>query len=147
MISFPLDTLQYHATTIRNLRDALKEAGSDKIVAILLDTKGPEIRTGKLKDGKEVDLTEGQEFTFFNDEPGKLGDATGVSTTYPCLAESVSIGDSIMVDDGLLSFRVIELGPTWVRCRLENSGRLGETKGINLPGNKVSFVCLKKKKN
>jgi pyruvate kinase len=128
--------------TIKNLREALKEAGSDKIVAILLDTKGPEIRTGKLKDGKEVDLVEGQEFNFFNDEQGKLGDACGVSTSYPCLAESVSVGDCIMVDDGLLCFRVIELGLSWVRCRLENSGRLGETKGINLPGNKVLFFWL-----
>lgn len=49
-----------------------------------------------------------------------------------------------MVDDGLLSFKVIELGADWVRCRLENSGRLGETKGINLPGIKVFFLqrCL-----
>ncbi len=109
----------------------------DKIVAILLDTKGPEIRTGKLKEGKEIELQEGQQFTFYNDEPGRLGDASGVSTTYPCLAESVSVGDPIMVDDGLLSFRVVELGESWVRCRLENSGQLGETKGINLPGNKV----------
>ena len=106
-------------------------------MAILLDTKGPEIRTGKLKDSQEIDLKEGQEFTFFSENSGRIGDADGVTTTYPCLAESVKIGDSIMVDDGLLSFRVIELGFDWVKCRLENSGRLGETKGINLPGNKV----------
>lgn len=138
-----LSSLQYHATTIRNLREVLAESDMDRIVAILLDTKGPEIRTGKLRDGTEVALTEGQDFTFYCDgRTDRLGDVTGVSTTYQSLAESVRTGDAIMVDDGLLSFRVCELGADWVRCRLENSGMLGETKGINLPGNKVNLPAL-----
>lgn len=130
------------------MRDTLKETKSDKIVAILLDTKGPEIRTGKLKDdGKEIELKEGQEFTFYCEEDGieKLGDENGVWTTYPSLPESVKVGDAIMVDDGLLSFRVFELGTTWVRCKLENSGIIGENKGINLPGNKVNLPALTEK--
>lgn len=125
----------------------MREAGSDKIVAILLDTKGPEIRTGKLVDGREIELKEGQEFTFYCEPEGgdRLGDASGVWTTYPSLPESVKRGDSVMVDDGLLSFRVEETGNDWVRCRLENSGLLGETKGINLPGNKVNLPAMTEK--
>jgi pyruvate kinase len=112
-----------------------------------LDTKGPEIRTGKLKEGKEIELKEGQEFKFYceEDEIERFGDDSGVWTTYPCLPESVKVGDSIMVDDGLLSFRVIEIGVDWVKCKLENSGTLGETKGINLPGNKVNLPALTEK--
>lgn len=129
------------------MRDCLKESGSDKIVAILLDTKGPEIRTGKLKEGKEIELIEGQEFTFYCEENGfeRLGDSSGVWTTYPCLPESVKVGDAVMVDDGLLSFRVDKIGSDWVKCKLENSGLLGETKGINLPGNKVNLPALTEK--
>lgn len=130
------------------MREALEEIGSDKIVAILLDTKGPEIRTGKLnRDGKEIELTEGQEFTFYCEEEGsdRLGDERGVWTTYPKLPESVKMGDFIMVDDGLLSFKVVEIGDSWVRCKLENSGLLGDTKGINLPGNIVNLPALTEK--
>lgn len=110
-----------------------------------MDTKGPEIRTGKLKDGKEVELKEGQEFTFYCGEEPIIGDEKGVWTTYPCLPESVKLGDSVMVDDGLLSFKVIETSSTWIKCKLENSGTLGETKGINLPGNKVNLPALTEK--
>ena len=111
----------------------------------MLDTKGPEIRTGKLNaDGKEIALKEGQEFTFYcGDE--RIGDEKGVWTTYPKLPESVKPGDSIMVDDGLLSFKVLETGENQVRCRLENSGLLGDTKGINLPGNIVNLPALTEK--
>lgn len=112
-----------------------------------MDTKGPEIRTGKLKEGKEIELKEGQEFKFYCEADGieRFGDESGVWTTYPCLPESVKIGDSIMVDDGLLSFRVIEIEKDFVKCKLENSGLLGETKGINLPGNKVNLPALTEK--
>ena len=112
-----------------------------------MDTKGPEIRTGKLKEGKELELKEGQEFTFYCEADGieRFGDNFGVWTTYPCLPDSVKVGDSIMVDDGLLSFRVHEIGFDWVKCILENSGILGETKGINLPGNIVNLPALTEK--
>lgn len=112
-----------------------------------MDTKGPEIRTGKLKEGKEIELKEGQEFTFYCEADGteRFGDNFGVWTTYPCLPDSVKVGDSIMVDDGLLSFCVNEIGFDWVKCRLENSGILGETKGINLPGNIVNLPALTEK--
>ena len=100
-----------------------------------------------MQEGKEIELKEGQEFTFYCEVEGseRYGNEFGVWTTYPCLAESVKIGDSIMVDDGLLSFRVIEIGDDWVKCKLENSGTLGETKGINLPGNKVNLPALTEK--
>jgi pyruvate kinase len=131
--------------SIRNLRAALEELDETRqIVAILLDTKGPEIRTGKLAEGREIDLIDGQEFIFWcaEGESERKGDANGVWTTYANLPTTVHIGDPIMVDDGLLSFRVTEIGSDWVRCVLENGGRLGETKGINLPGNKVDLPAL-----
>ncbi len=78
----------------------------NKPIAILLDTKGPEIRTGVLKDGKKVQLKEGETITLTNDEID--GDETKVSLTYKGLVEDVKSGNTILIDDGLIGLKVKE---------------------------------------
>eukprot|EP00842_Homolaphlyctis_polyrhiza_P001894 jgi/Hompol1/2705/HPOL_005922-RA len=145
-LNFSHGSHEYHATTIQNLRTYLGSTKSPKTVAILLDTKGPEIRSGKLVDHTDKKLIAGSKFTFHNDQ-SRLGDETQVSTSYTALARTVKAGDRILVDDGLIGCRVdgvdIELGEVY--CTIENDGMLGETKGVNLPGNVVDLPAITEK--
>ncbi|KAJ3066713.1 hypothetical protein HK102_007580, partial [Quaeritorhiza haematococci] len=145
-LNFSHGSHEYHAKTIANLRTALANMKQPKSVAILLDTKGPEIRTGKLVDGKDVRVKVGSTFTFHNDD-SRLGDATQVSTSYKALAASMHVGDRILVDDGLIGMIVtqINLESGEVVCEVENDGMLGETKGVNLPGIKVDLPAITEK--
>lgn len=138
--------IKYHAKTVENCRKAVAELKQSRSVAILLDTKGPEIRTGKLKGGKDVKLAEGQTFTFYTDST-YIGDENGVATSYKCLPTSVKPGDRILCDDGLIGMRVQECDVQGGRvvCIVENDGMLGETKGTNLPGIKVNLPAITEK--
>ena len=114
-----------------------------KPVAILLDTKGPEIRTGLLKGGKKVTLTEGQKFSLSIEE--KEGDASGVSITYPGLVDDVHVGKKILIDDGLIELSVIGKTETEIHCVVANGGELGERKGVNVPGVPVRLPAITEK--
>jgi len=132
----------YHAQTIANIRESLKK--SKRMCAIMLDTKGPEIRTGMIKDGKEIMLEIGQEFTLYNDWD-KPGDQNGVGQSYANLAESVEIGGVILIDDGLIALTVMEKDGGNVKCKVMNNGLLGSKKGVNLPGCKITLPALTEK--
>lgn len=109
-------------------------------IASLLDTKGPEIRTGKLKDGKKVTLKEGDLYTLTTEEI--VGDETRGYINYAGLAEDVKTGDRILIDDGLIELHVREVNGTDIVCRIENGGELGEKKGVNVPGVRVKLPAL-----
>ena len=109
-------------------------------IASLLDTKGPEIRTGKLKDGKKVTLKEGDLYTLTTEEI--VGDETRGYINYAGLAEDVKPGDRILIDDGLIELHVREVNGTDIVCRIENGGELGEKKGVNVPGVHVKLPAL-----
>ena len=109
-------------------------------IASLLDTKGPEIRTGKLKDGKKVTLKEGDLYTLTTEEI--VGDETLGYINYAGLAEDVKPGDRILIDDGLIELHVREVNGTDIVCRIENGGELGEKKGVNVPGVRVKLPAL-----
>lgn len=109
-------------------------------IASLLDTKGPEIRTGKLKDGKKVTLKEGDLYTLMTEEI--VGDETRGYINYAGLAEDVKPGDRILIDDGLIELHVREVNGTDIVCRIENGGELGEKKGVNVPGVRVKLPAL-----
>lgn len=109
-------------------------------IASLLDTKGPEIRTGKLKDGKKVTLKEGDLYTLTTEEI--VGDETRGYINYAGLAEDVKPGDRILIDDGLIELHVREVNGTDIVCRIENGGELGEKKGVNVPGVRVKLPAL-----
>ena len=109
-------------------------------IASLLDTKGPEIRTGKLNDGKKVTLKEGDLYTLTTEEI--VGDETRGYINYAGLAEDVKPGDRILIDDGLIELHVREVNGTDIVCRIENGGELGEKKGVNVPGVRVKLPAL-----
>ena len=112
-------------------------------VAILLDTKGPEIRTGLLKDGQKVMLEAGQTFTLTTEQ--LVGDETKVSITYDGLVEDVEIGKKILIDDGLIELEVKKIIGTDIVCRVINGGELGQRKGVNVPNVPVRLPALTEK--
>ena len=111
--------------------------------AILLDTKGPEIRTGKLKDGKKVNLENGALFTLTTEEI--IGDETKVSITYAGLPEDVDKGSTILIDDGLIGLKVVSKTDKEIRCEVVNGGELGEKKGVNVPNVAVRLPAITEK--
>ena len=131
-----------HGTRITRIREVCAETG--KNVAILLDTKGPEIRTVKLTNGDDVLLTAGQEFTLSTDQT-IVGDNTIVAVTYENLTNDLAVGNTVLLDDGLIEMTVKSITDTNVVCEVMNTGELGENKGVNLPGVKVQLPALSPK--
>lgn len=125
--------------TIKKVRKDLKRP-----VALLLDTKGPEIRTGVLETGNEkVVIEEGQEFTFVNDDI--IGNNIKTSISYKELYKDVSVGGTLLVDDGALEFQITEIKGKDIVCKALNTGKLGSRKTMNVPGVKVDLPALTQK--
>ena len=122
--------------------DMLKKIREEenKPVAILLDTKGPEIRTGILKDGKKINLQAGNLFTLSTEDI--VGDESKVSITYTGLVEDVQVGSTILVDDGLIGLKVKEKKAKEIVCTVINGGELGERKGVNVPNVPVRLPAI-----
>ena len=97
-----------HGKSLENLRAALKQR-PDKTCAVMLDTKGPEIRTGMLKDGKAIELKSGQDLKIVTDYEF-LGDTTTIACSYKSLAQTVKVGSTIFIADGSLTCTVKEIG-------------------------------------
>ena len=111
-----------------------------KPIAILLDTKGPEIRTGILKDGKKVALKEGDTFVLTAEE--LTGDAGKVSITYEGLVDDVQVGSTILIDDGLIEMCVEEITDTDIVCTVLSGGPVSNHKGVNVPGVVLSMPYI-----
>ncbi len=111
--------------------------------AILLDTKGPEIRTGVLKGGKKVMLEAGSMLTLTAAEIE--GDAQKVSITYSGLADDVDRGKKILIDDGLIELEVVKKDGADIICKVLNGGELGERKGVNVPNVPVRLPAITEK--
>lgn len=141
-LNFSHGNYEEHLGRINNLRNVLKRTG--KRAAILLDTKGPEIRTIKLQDGKDVSLVAGQKFTLTTDK-NVIGDTTKVAVTYEGLTQDLKAGNIVLIDDGLIEMRVEEVVGQEVRCVVINNGDLGENKGVNLPNVSVNLPALSEK--
>ncbi len=125
--------------------DKLKKVRDEegKPIAILLDTKGPEIRTGVLKDGKKVTLRAGEVFTLTTEEI--TGDADRVSITYEGLVDDVQVGSTILIDDGLIGLQVKSKKEKEIICTVVNGGDLGERKGVNVPNVPVRLPAITEK--
>ncbi|MFR8232793.1 MAG: pyruvate kinase [Clostridia bacterium] len=122
--------------TIKRVREKL-----NKPVALLLDTKGPEIRTGKLETGDEkVTIEEGQEFTFIHDDI--VGNNTKTTITYKDLYKDVKPGAKILVDDGAIEFEVVSVEGKDIKCKALNTAKLGSRKTMNVPGLKLNLPAL-----
>ncbi len=114
-----------------------------KPICILADLQGPKIRTGTLQGGEPVLLTAGERLTITPREI--VGNASLVSTTFQTLAENLVAGSRILLSDGLIELRVVEIQGDDVVCTIVNGGMLGEKKGINLPGIAVNVPSLTEK--
>ena len=111
--------------------------------AILLDTKGPEIRTGVLKGGKKVQLKKDDTFVLTMNEIE--GNEEKVSITYNGLVEDVVEGTRILIDDGLIELQVIDKTAEDIICTVINGGELGEKKGVNVPNVPVRLPAITEK--
>lgn len=127
-MNFSHGTHEEHALRMKKVRELSEKAKHP--VAILLDTKGPEIRTGELKEDK-VFLKSGESFTLYAEE--RTGDESGVSITFSELYKDVRPGAYILLDDGLISLLVEEIKGQDIFCRIQNDGWLSAHKGINVP--------------
>ncbi len=129
-----------HKKRIENIRQAAVTTG--RPIAIMLDTKGPEIRTGRLSRGK-INLQGGQEFILTSrDVPGDEG---AVQITYTALPQEVKEGDAILLADGLINLHVMKCTETDIICEVINGGELGERKGVNVPGVRIQLPFLSEK--
>ena len=118
-LNFSHGSHEEHDQRIRNLRQASQEAG--KTVAIMLDTSGPEIRTGQVAD-QTAELKAEQEFTLTTRQVP--GDSAQISVTYDQLPSSVKPGQTILLDDGLIRLEVLQTTETDILCRVKNGGTL-----------------------
>lgn len=123
------------------LRSVSEEVGLP--IAALLDTKGPEIRTGLLKDGNKVTLVAGQTYTLTTRDI--VGDETIGHINYDGLNEDVTTGNKILIDDGLIELEVQEVNDTDIVCTVINGGELGQRKGVNVPNVKIKLPALTEK--
>jgi len=121
-------TLDEQRVRLERLREVVTRAGAN--VAVLIDTRGFEIRTGRLDGGAAV-LAPGMRYTL-RGSPG-LGDERGVSVSFTRLAEAVSIGDRIVIDDGKIELLVEKISGDEVECEVTCGGTLRDRKGVNLP--------------
>jgi len=134
-----------HLACLNRLREASKN--KNQHVAVLLDTKGPEIRSGFFADGaKKIDLVKGENITLTTDY-GFLGNSEKLACSYPSLPTSVTAGQQILVADGSLVLTVIttHVDAGEVVCRIENNASIGERKNMNLPGVVVDLPTLTEK--
>ena len=123
--------------TIKKIRDDI-----DEPIAIMLDTKGPEIRIKTFKDGM-IRIEQGQDFTLTSED--LEGDETKVSVTYKDIAKDLKADDRVLIDDGLVEFTVISVDENNVYMKAVNSGELSDRKGVNLPSVKVNLPTLTEK--
>jgi len=142
-LNFSHGSHEYHMQTIKNVREAA--ALFPHPVAIALDTKGPEIRTGVLKAGinAEVELVAGGEIIVtIDDKYQEECDEHCIWVDYKNIIKVVDVGKNIFIDDGLISITVVEKGPDFLKCIVENGGNLGSKKGCNLPETHVDLPAV-----
>ncbi len=138
-INFSHGTYQKHEETMNLVKKMREELNLP--VAILLDTKGPEIRLGEFKE-KEVELKKNQTFVLTT-EP-IVGDITRVSISYKELIQDVTEGMTILLDDGLIELKVVSKKDKEIICRVENGGIISSHKGVNVPGAQLSMPFVSK---
>ncbi|KAF9438598.1 Pyruvate kinase [Entomortierella beljakovae] len=144
-LNFSHGTHDYHQTVIDNVRKSCLDKPG-RTVGIALDTKGPEIRTGAMKDDVEIPIGAGHEMIFTTDE-AYADSCTGevMYIDYKNLPKVISLDKVIYVDDGILSFKVLDIEDGHVKVRSLNSGKLCSKKGVNLPKTPVDLPALSEK--
>jgi len=136
-LNFSHDTHTEHRKRLETVRQAAREL--DANVAVMLDTKGVKIRTGRLEGGV-AHLTTGHPFTLHTDR--RVGDARGAGVSYAGLANEVVAGSKILIDDGVIELVVENVEADRIECRITRGGRLEDRKGVNLPGASLGMPAM-----
>ncbi|MEE8475643.1 MAG: pyruvate kinase [Myxococcota bacterium] len=127
-LNFSHGSHEEHQKRLQCIRQAAHELNAN--IATMLDTKGVEIRTGRVEGGSAT-LTTGEEFLLYTGD--RLGNAQGVSISLPNPPETVNPGSAILLDDGVIELRVRGVEPDAIRCEITRGGRLEDRRGVNLP--------------
>ena len=136
-LNFSHGNYEEHGKRIDNIKAARNEMKLP--IAILLDTKGPEIRTGKFS-SPEVNLVEGQNFIITMEDV--LGDETKCTVSYKELVNDVKPGNQILIDDGLVGLAVKEIKGQEILCIVQNAGTIKDNKGVNVPNVKINLPAI-----
>ncbi|MCX7842899.1 MAG: pyruvate kinase [Clostridia bacterium] len=136
-INFSHGDHQEHKIRIESFKKVRDRLGLP--IPLLLDTKGPEIRTGKFQN-KEIVLNQGDSFILVNEDIS--GDSTKASVTYKDLYKDVEKGSRILINDGLVELEVKEIKGKDIHCTVLNGGAIGNNKGINVPGVEIHLPSL-----
>ncbi|MBY0005186.1 pyruvate kinase [Priestia aryabhattai] len=141
-LNFSHGDFEEHGARIVNIREAAKQTG--KTVGILLDTKGPEIRTNTMENGA-IELEEGAEIIVSMTEV--VGTTEKFSITYPGLIDDVHVGSKILLDDGLIGLEVLDVNKTdgEIKTKVLNPGTLKNKKGVNVPNVSVNLPGITEK--
>ena len=137
--NFSHGTHPEHKERIERFRKVEKEFGLK--LPCILDTKGPEIRLGKFE--QPVILQEGQKYTLTINEV--MGDINHAMVSHKGITKDLKVGDSVLIDDGLVELKVDNITDTDVNCTVINTGKISSNKGVNLPGIKTSLPSLTEK--
>lgn len=127
-----------HAGRIRRVRQASAETGIP--VALMMDTKGPEIRTGSVRDDGKITLQAGGEIVLTTDVVE--GDNSRLSVSYRNLPKEVKAGDHIYIADGIIDLEIREVRGSDMHCIVRNGGIFGSRKNVNVPGVKVALPAV-----
>jgi len=139
-INFSHGDYDSHDAVIKNIKDARKK--TDKPIPIILDTKGPEVRLKTFKSGSAT-VIEGNSFTLKSDDIE--GGEHGVSVSYAGLADDISVGDHILIDDGLIEMRVDAIKDRDIVCTVLNGGVIKDNKSVNVPNVSLRLPSLTEK--
>ncbi|MCB1231858.1 MAG: pyruvate kinase [Verrucomicrobiae bacterium] len=123
------------------IREASSEVG--RHVAVMMDVKGPEIRTGVVD--SPIEVKTGDRFEFHIESATATGDVPAVSVNYPGLPNDLEVGTTVLVDSGIIRMRVFEKDDSRVRCEVLTPGKIGSKRHLNLPGVYVNLPSLTKK--
>ncbi|KAG0269372.1 Pyruvate kinase [Actinomortierella ambigua] len=144
-MNFSHGSYEYHQSVIDNTRKSCAEHPG-RPIGIALDTKGPEIRTGLMRDDVEVPITAGHTMVFSTDDKyANICDGEVMYVDYKNLTKVITPGKIIYVDDGVLSFKVLEVDQDSVKVQALNNGKLCSRKGVNLPKTAVDLPALSQK--
>ncbi len=139
-LNFSHGSHEEHLLRIKNIKQAREEL--DMPIAIMLDTKGPEIRLGDFG-VDQVQLSIGDQFTLTTRDV--IGDQNICSVSYKGLPDDLNIGKKVLIDDGLVELEVVEIKDTDVICKVNNHGILKSKKGVNIPNSKVKLPAITEK--
>jgi len=145
-MNFSHGSYDYHQSVVDNAR-AAEKAQPGRPVAIALDTKGPEIRTGNTPNDEDIPISAGTEINITTDDKyATASDNKNMYVDYKNITKVIEKGRTIYVDDGVLAFEVLDVvDAQTVRCRAINNGKISSKKGVNLPKTDVDLPALSEK--